>query len=285
MTAARFFFADDGYLPADAAAVSPFAPAFLYGHGVFETLRLYRGRPHLLADHQRRLAAGLEFLGLARPAAWDEIPAIIDALAGRNGLEGGDAMVRLVCGGTPPGNEPGAETPPAGLIVQVLPLDLEAIAARQAGCRTCILPWRRDPENPLLRHKTLNYLENYRGRRLAARQGCQEGLFLNCYQELCEGTYSNLFLVEEDSLVTPPVSAGLLPGITRAAIIRAAGRLGIACREERLTPELAACFQGGFLTSSLMELAPLVNLERQQFQPSRVADLGRALVAAYRRLE
>ena len=280
-----FFYFDDHFLPIEAKPISPFATAFLYGNGVFETIRLYNGKPFLLSEHLQRLAKGIDFLALARPAAWEEISTVITQLVKLNRLDQDNGVVRVICGDDQTTQAiTNREKPSCHLIIQVFPLDLKLISQKQAGVKTCILPWKRDPDNPLLKHKTLNYLENFHGRKLAEQQGVQEGIFLNFYHELCEGTYSNIFLVGKDSLVTPPVSSGLLPGITRAAIIKAGKTIGLKCREERISPEMITYFKGGFLSSSLMELAPLENLGPQQFDPRLVAELQRALLNAYRQL-
>ena len=143
--------------------------------------------------------------------------------------------------------------------------------------RALILPWRRDRRNPLLAVKSLNYLENRYGLQEARKRGFDEAIFLNHEGEFCEGSFSNLFLIRGESLLTPPLTAGLLAGITRAFILQSANLLGLDCREVTLYPkDLKEC-DGAFLTSSLMEIAPLIELDEHKFDLIRTSKLRNIL--------
>ena len=268
-------FQDYRYVTAAQAVISPFDPGFMYGEGVFETIRLYRGVPFKLELHRQRLERGLEVLNIPQPEMISKLPEIIAHLSSRNHLQNIQGLARIMVSR---GRE---ATAPTG-IVQAAALDAGAIRRRQQGMKTVILPWRRDPKNPLLGIKTMNYLENRYGRELALRQGADEGIFLNGDGELCEGTFSNLFLVGGDCVITPPVEAGLLAGITRESIIDCCQRAGIACREEKVALNNLPAFKGGFLTSSLMELAPLENLGPCRFNSGDIREVMEALPLAYR---
>ena len=269
-------FQDNRYISAARAVISPFDPGFMYGDGVFETIRLYQGIPFKLNLHRQRLERGLEVLGIPKPEMVDKLPDIINHLSSRNHLQNIQGMVRIMI-------SRGQEATGPTCIIQAVPLDTKAVRQRQQGMKTIVLPWKRDPQNPLLAIKTMNYLENRHGRELAARQGADEGIFLNFNNELCEGTFSNLFLVGKDSIVTPPVEAGLLPGITRKIIIDCCRQEGIVCREEKIPFDRLPSFKGGFLSSSLMELAPLENLGPCQFNPVDIRDAIQTLSLAYQR--
>ncbi|MBN2333686.1 MAG: aminotransferase class IV [Deltaproteobacteria bacterium] len=270
------------YLPADKAAISPFDGGFLYGNGVFETIRLYQGIPFLLQRHLERLQQGLAILNIALPSMPADFEAIIDHLLTLNKLSSSDAMARIVVSSGPLPDTDHQST----CIVQVLPLDLKTQQQRQQGLKTIFLPWRRDGHHPLLRIKSLNYLDNLFGRRLAVRQGADEGIFLNQDDHLCEGTFSNLFLLTEDNcLVTPPVEAGLLPGITRAAIIECCRTAEINCRIEPIPMATISRYRGGFLSSSLMELAPLKTLGTLHFDPQQAALIQNAILQTYENMK
>ncbi|MBN2232986.1 MAG: aminotransferase class IV [Deltaproteobacteria bacterium] len=298
---------------APAHSVSPSAAAFLYGEGVFETVRLYRGRPFRLQEHLRRLEHGLKVLEISPPAALAEAGDIIAALAQRNIPGTIDAMARLVVGaGAAAGNRAGTgspgqprsgggemaahgitaataggirtpETPPI-FVVQVQPLDTAAIRRRQEGMTAMTLPWRRDAVNPLLKIKSLSYLENRHGLRLARRAGADEGVFINRNGDVTEGTFSNLFFIRGEAIVTPAPDAGLLPGITRLTIIELAQKLGLDCREAAVPDAALPEFDGAFLTSSLTEIAPLTAIDTGRYDPARTAALRQRLLAAYREL-
>ncbi|HDJ29184.1 MAG TPA: hypothetical protein ENF28_08060 [Proteobacteria bacterium] len=270
-------FLNNRYLAATQAAVSPFDPGFMYGDGVFETIRLYQGTPFMLDLHQQRLEQGLKLLNIPKPAMIDRLKDIIAQLGSRNHLQNTQGMSRIMISR---GQKPANPT----CVVQATALDMEAIKNRRQGMQAIILPWKRDAANPLLQIKSMNYLENIYGRKMANQQGADEGIFLNQNGELCEGTFSNLFLVSDNLIVTPPISAGLLPGITRGAIIDCCRLVGIDCREDRLTPADISQFQGGFLSSSLMELAPLKSLGTHHFIPDRVMDIHQRITYAYQQL-
>jgi len=249
----------------------------MYGDGVFETIRLYQGFPFMFDLHQQRLEQGLKLLDIPRPTMIDKLRDIIAQLGSRNHLQDTQGMSRIMISR---GQKPTNPT----CVVQATALDMEAIKDRQQGMQAIILPWKRDAANPLLQIKSMNYLENIYGRKMANQQGAHEGIFLNQDGELCEGTFSNLFLVSDNFIVTPPVEAGLLPGITRRAIIDCCRLAGINCREERLTPADISQFLGGFLSSSLMELAPLKSLGTHHFIPSQVMDIQQRITDVYRQL-
>ncbi|NIA20107.1 MAG: hypothetical protein GWP07_06735 [Xanthomonadaceae bacterium] len=270
-------FLNNRYMSMTQAAVSPFDSGFMYGDGVFETIRLYEGTPFMLDLHQQRLEQGLRLLDIPKPTMIEKLPDIISHLGSRNHLQNTQGMSRIMISR---GQKPSNPT----CVVQATALDMEAIKDRQLGMQAIILPWKRDAANPLLQIKSMNYLENIYGRKMASQQGADEGIFLNQDGELCEGTYSNLFLVGDNFIVTPPVEAGLLPGITRRAIIDCCRMAGIDCREDRLIPADISLFQGGFLSSSLMELAPLKSLGTHHFIPVRVMDIHQRITDAYQQL-
>ena len=168
-------------------------------------------------------------------------------------------------------------------MIRATALDIESIKCRQEGMRALILPWCRDRRNPLLVIKSLNYLENRYGLQEAQRKGFDEGIFLNQEGELCEGSFSNLFLIRGNSLLTPPLAAGLLPGITRNFVLKSANRLNLDCQEISLYPkDLGGC-DGAFLTSSLMEIAPLIELDKYKFDVDHTAKTRNLLQEAFRK--
>jgi branched-subunit amino acid aminotransferase/4-amino-4-deoxychorismate lyase len=175
------------------------------------------------------------------------------------------------------------EAPPI-IVIQALSLDLAAIRRRQEGMTAMTLPWRRDAANPLLKIKSISYLENRHGLRNARRAGADEGIFLNRNGDITEGTFTNLFFIRGDGLVTPPPDAGLLPGITRQTIIELARELDLDCREATVPHAARGDFDGVFLTSSLTEIAPLTILDDIRYAPPRTAAIRQRLLDAYHKL-
>jgi len=227
----------------DEVRLDPIDPGLLAGLGVFETLGVDDGEGLELDEHLARLQRGAETLAIAlgdvtaiREAAIRE--AERHAGPGRGWVKivatrGGH---RLVFGGS---------------------LGREA----DRPCRAVLLRWRRNPADPLVRLKTLNYAPSVLGLEEAASRGAEEGLWLNTRGHLAEGCTSNLFVVRRRRLFTPGEREGILPGITRAAVLAAARRLRIDVHEGKVRlPRLIEADEA-FLTSSVGGVRPLVALD------------------------
>ena len=278
----RFIYKNDRLIAENRGTISPLDSGFLFGEGLFETIRAYHGRPFLLEDHLARLRRGLQRLAIPEPKYLQQCPAIISELLTANGLAQEQSVIKLIVSrGNTKTSSPDKTLPPT-LLISASRLDLEGIRRRQQGLKALILPWRRDRHNPLLAVKSLNYLENRFGLQEARRRGFDEGIFLNQENELCEGSFSNLFLINGEKLLTPPLTAGLLPGITRAFILESADQLGLDCRETPLFQEDIKGCDGAFLSSSLMELAPLIKLDEHLFNLKQTDKLRCTLQKAFR---
>jgi len=140
-------FLNNRYLSTAQAAISPFDPGFMYGDGIFETIRLYKGNPFMLELHQQRLEQGLKLLNITKPEMIDKLPDIITHLGSRNHLQNTQGISRIMI-------SRGQSSTNPTCIVQATPLDMEAIRKRQRGMQTIILPWKRDAANPLLQIKS-----------------------------------------------------------------------------------------------------------------------------------
>ncbi len=278
----RLIYINSRFILENQAAISPLDTGFLFGEGLFETIRTYYGLPFRLDDHLARLRRGLQKLALPEPQNLKQSPAIIAELLTANQLTQKPGVIKLVVSrGSAKINNSDNGLPPT-LLIRATELDLESIKRRQQGMRALILPWRRDRRNPLLTVKSLNYLENRYGLQEAQRKGFDEGIFLNHGGEFCEGTFSNLFLIRGENLLTPPLSAGLLPGITREFILKTANLLNLDCQEITLYPkDLKEC-DGAFLTSSLMEIAPLIKLDEHKFDLDQTSKLRNLLQEAFK---
>ena len=279
----KLIYIDGGLIPENRATISPLDTGFLFGEGLFETIRTYHGHPFLLDNHLARLRQGLQKLAIPEPQDLQQSSAIISELLAANRLAQDTGVIKLVVSrGSTETSNPDKTLPPT-LMIRATRLDLESIHRRQQGMKALILPWHRDRHNPLLAVKSLNYLENRFGLQEARRRGFDEGIFLNQEGELCEGSFSNLFLIKDENLLTPPLTTGLLPGITRAFILQTASRLDLDCQETPLFQKDIKECDGAFLTSSLMELAPLIELDKHKFNLKQTAKLRNTLQEAFRR--
>ncbi|WP_018131738.1 aminotransferase class IV [Effusibacillus pohliae] len=267
-------------LLAEDARLSVFDHGFLYGHGVFETMRAYSGQVFLLREHLQRLRASASLLRIPLDLSDDAAARAIASLLRENRLA--DAYVRLtVSRGPGPIGMRGAFGAPSVLIF-AKPLALPPAEAYAQGRDLCILQTRRNTPETGVRVKSLNFLNSLAGAWEAADRGYAEGMMLDGEGHIAEGTVSNLFFAERERLWTPSLDTGILPGVTRAYVIRLAHELGIAVAEARFGVERLADFTEAFTTNSLTEIVPVRSVDGHVF-PLCPGPLTRRLMEAYAR--
>ena len=267
-------------VPAGRARVSALDRGLLHGDGAYDTWRTYAGRPFAVAAHVRRLAAAARTLALPSPgpaAAWEHRTRLLVARARLP-----DAAVRLTLTRGPAGDAlapVGRARPTLLLVARPLPRDLSRRQAR--GVSVILLPFPRDATPPWAALKLVGHASAVAGRLAAARRRADEALYVTPQGQVTEGTTTNLFLVERGALVTPPRSAGILPGVTRALVLALARREGVAAREESVpVPRLRRAAEV-FLTSSTVEIVPVVRLDGRVVGEGRPGELTRLLQVRY----
>jgi branched-subunit amino acid aminotransferase/4-amino-4-deoxychorismate lyase len=245
------------FVAAGRAAVSAFDRGLLYGDGLFETVRAYRGAVFALEAHLERLHASAAWLGFEVPAL--EWRRIIGTLLRRNRLVARDASVRITLTRGP--GRPGLLPPPQirpTVFMMAAPIDPAIVRAQQRGVPVVLLPFARAAT--FAGHKLLDYVPAIRGRLIAQRAHAFEALYVDTNGRLSEGTTSNLFLVRRGQLLTPPLdpAEGVLPGVTRRVVIELARVHGLAVRERHLRIADLESAHEVFCTSSLIEVMPIV---------------------------
>jgi len=276
-------------IPRSQARVSVFDHGFLYGYGLFETMRAYHGTIFLLERHLRRLLGSAEVIGLGSELAdIDLVNACVDTLKA-NGLE--DARLRLTVSRGEVESFPGSNVTNTPTVL-VTARSYSAIPAEvyNRGYRVYLSSLRRCSQSPLSRLKSANYLLNLMARMESEAAGLDESLLLNERGSITEGSVSNVFFVTSQSaLVTPPLESGILPGITREVVMELAGMLGIDVTEDDIKLEDLGRFDEAFLTNSVMEIMPLVEVRDSAGKimtigSGRPGKLTRRLMAAYREM-
>ena len=270
-------FCNGALWPAERLPLSANDRGLLLGDGVFETLRVYAGKPFALDRHLSLLTAGARALAIPLPD-WDIEAAVAETLAG-NGLDSANASLRITLtrGPGPRGLLPPSEPEPS-LLVSAAPLD---DTGTKVPARAIVASLRRNEWSPLSRLKTLNYLENVLARQEAAAAGAEEALLQNIAGRLTGASAANLFLVKEGTLLTPPEVEGLRPGVTRGVVMALAADLGAAVRELPLTLEDLELADEAFLTNSLIEIRPLLTVAGKIVGNEKVGPVTRILQAAY----
>jgi aminodeoxychorismate lyase len=232
---------------------------FLYGNGLFETMRAANGRPFALQRHLDRLREAGETIGLPVPASGLLAQEVAAALA--DSAEP-DAYVRLTvsrgCG--PPGPDPASCGDPTLLVVvKPFPAPPERWLTVGVACVTAAI--RRNSSSPMTRVKSLNYMECILAKQGARAQGADEALFLDSDGNVAEATAWNVFFVENERLLTPDLSGPILPGITRAIVLELADDGGIACEQGAYPLSRLLSAGEAFLTNSLYGVVPLGALD------------------------
>lgn len=237
--------------PDDEARISIFDHGLVVGDGVFETVKVADGVPFALTRHLARLARSAAGLGLAEPDL-DQIRT--GALAVVEASEPA-ALARMritVTGGIAPLGSERAGSPLTAIVA------LGAMKAPAAFCDVTTVPWPRNEHGALSGLKTTSYGENVRALAYAAEHGGSEAIFPNTAGNLCEGTGTNVFVVSGGQLLTPPLSAGCLAGVTRALVIEWSGAV-----EQELPLSALAEADEAFLTGTTRDVQPIRYVDGQ----------------------
>jgi branched-chain amino acid aminotransferase len=257
------------------ARIDPADRGFLLADGVFETLRVHDGEAFKLEAHLARLAAGARILGLPVPDAGEIALAVSDTLDA-NKLREASLRITLTRGAGRRGLLPPRDMEPTLLIAA------SPAAERSSAPMTAhIVNTRRNEHSPLSRVKSLAYLDNILALREAAEAGFDEALLLNTAGRLAGGCRSNLFLVLDGVLATPPLSEGVLAGITRQTLLELAVDAGVETREMPLTMADLARAGEALICNSLLEVRALTRIDDQALSSGPIANI---LAERYRAL-
>jgi len=231
------------------ARISALDRGFLYGDGFFETLRIVRGVPFRLARHLERLAASCLAAGFAHELEVDGLAAALMRLVETNGVEDGYLRVSVSRGERSGRLEELACREPT-VLAEAREMDLPPLESPPS----IVLgksPYLRNGLSPTVRHKSLSYQQNLLALAEGRARGADEVFFVNQDGFLTEGAISNLFFVCEGTVFTPEPGCGLLPGITRAAVLELCAREGVPAEEGSYGEERLRSADEVFCTNSL----------------------------------
>lgn len=272
----------DGWVgPAQEARVSPVDAGFLYGEAVYENLRTYGHVPFLFPRHLARLRRSAEFLGIPLEVPDAEITDRLRATQEAAGITG-EHSLRVILTAGPQGGEP-------SLIILVRPLPPLPVDPEREGVGVLLSDWVRAAPGGLPADvKSTNLLAARLAVREAEAEGAHEAVLTGSDGDLTEGATSNLFLVEDGVVLTPPLEDGLLPGITRALVLEVLRELEIPFEETALGPGWLATADEVFLTSSSREVLPVTwsvtpGEPRRRIGDGKPGPLTLRALAGYRR--
>lgn len=286
---------DGALVPPEQATVSVLDRGFLYGDSVYEVVRTYGRRPFELDAHLQRLERSAERLGLALPwggartrrelartlAAFPPPGPPDPAAAPWNQ---GQVSLRVVMtrGAGELGLDPALATGPRAIVI-ASPLAAPPLAAYRAGVACRIVGVRHESPGAVdPGAKTGAHLANVLAVREARQAGAHEALLLGAGGEVTEGASSNVFAVRGGELVTPPLAAGILAGVTRGLVLQLAREAGLPAREARLRPEDLAAADELFITSTAREVLPVTALDGRPVGDGRVGPATTRLGALFR---
>ena len=254
----------NGRIFAEQDAVIPvFDHGFLYGEGIYETLRTYDGRLFLFERHLRRLRNSARLIDLTVPFTDEELAAHIDDTIAVTKLDGAGAYVRvLITRGVGELTYDLKATPKPSWVIIVKPLIPPAEELYDSGVKVVLTDIvRNHPKsvNPMI--KSNNLMNSALAAQDAVKRGGFEAVMRNYRGELTECTQSNLFIVQNGVALTPPLESGLLPGITREFVFEIGRESGIQVREQVLRDADLFAAEEAFLTSTTREILPIVSVD------------------------
>jgi branched-chain amino acid aminotransferase len=261
--------------------ISPFDHGFLYGDGIFEGIRAYNGRLFELDAHIKRLFASAKTLLLDIPGTPGDVASWVVDTVRANNLR--DAYIRLVISrgpgdlGLDPRNCTGSTVIIIADAIQLFPESLYDVGLPLAS--SALRRPSGDVLNPQI--KSLNYLNSVLAKIEAGQRGVPELVLLNQQGHVVEGTGDNVFIVRGGVLVTPPPSAGILVGITRAVVMELAKSEGFAVREENFTLHELYTADECFLTGTAAEIIPAVSCDGRVIGTGTPGPVTRAMRNAF----
>ena len=277
-------FVDGRYCSARDAKVSVFDHGLLYGDGVFEGIRAYNGRVFKLREHIDRLFYSAKAILLTIPMSHAEIMRAVVETCRKNKLR--DGYVRLVVtrGVGTLGLNPNRCKQPSVIIIADR-IQLYPPEYYKRGMEIITVPTTRNLHsavNPAI--KSLNYLNNILAKIEANNAGCEEAIMLNAEGYVSECTGDNVFIVKEGHVMTPPLSAGALYGITRRVVMEIAEESGHKVSEPNLTRYDLFNAEECFLTGTGAEIVPIVKIDGRVIGTGKPGRVTRALEEQYRAL-
>ncbi|MCY8843342.1 aminodeoxychorismate lyase [Bacillus atrophaeus] len=245
------------------ASLSPFDHGFLYGIGVFETFRLYEGRPFLIEWHLERLERAAKDLQIKHRITKEELTDMVDNLLRLNHIEDGNARVRLnISAGVSTKGFTAQTYENPTVLCFVNPLNPENLPVQKEGK---VLTIRRNTPEGQYRLKSHHYLNNMYAKQELGNDPRYEGIFLTEDGAVAEGIISNIFWSIGKCIYTPSLDTGILDGVTRRFVIEKMEKLGAEVKTGRFRLESLLTADEAWMTNSVLEIVPFSKIEEAAF--------------------
>jgi branched-chain amino acid aminotransferase len=273
-------FLNSAMFEADSAFVSARDSGFLYGAGLFETMRSRNSVVFALDDHLDRLFNSAKVLGIPHTYERDYIVDAIMQTLTANELS--DARIRLTLTGGPTGVS--AEKQKGTLVVTATPFEPYAAEYYEKGALAVLCQFRQNPTDPTCGHKTCNYLSRLLALDGARQRGAVESLWFTTDNHLAEGCVSNVFIVKDSKVFTPPLSTPVLPGIARKHVLQMAAENAIEVTEKDLFINDLLSADEVFITNTIMQILPIAAVEAHVVGDGKVGTVTKKLTDEFRKL-
>jgi len=279
----EYVYLNGHFVPKGEATISVFDRGFLYGDGLFETMRVYSRRVFMLDDHLFRLFDSIDQLKIPVKMQKHDLKSAIERLIELNNLF--DAYVRLtVSRGIHTGTLTLDGNYEPTIVITAKELSPYPQEYYAGGTKVVIGSIRQNSFSPLSHHKSLNYLDNILAKEEAREKGVFEAILLNTEGYVSEGTVSNVFMVESGRVFTPSLMSHLLPGVTRKAVLEMIPQLNLKVVERMISMEEFIASDEVFLTNSIMEIMPVVEVDGEKIGGGKPGPVSRKVAEGYKGL-
>ncbi len=255
---------------------------WLHGAGLFETMRAENSRIFRVESHMERLLQSAE--KLLRPLTRSELPSRVDflELLERNDLKVARVRLTVTVGSIHLPATDVDQPPPLTVCVTAVPLSPPIQSLYENGVQVCVSGYKVSPHDPLAGHKTTAFLGRLLGLRQAQQSKCFESLWFNTNNLLAEGCITNVFIIKNGQLKTPPRDTPILCGIARSLVLDLGKRLDLNPLQIPLTINDLLDADELFLTNSIIQVLPVIRVEQHDIAQGRVGKMTRLLLEAYR---
>ncbi len=285
---AELIYLNGKMIPSQEARISVFDHGFLYGYGLFETMRAYNGKIFLLKRHIKRLSDAAHIIGLGAKLGGSNLAHACEETLAANELK--DARLRLTVTHGDADAFPWAERGcKPTVVITARPYAAPPAEKYEQGFKMFLATIRRCRQSLAAGVKSTNYLVSVMARIEAVEHGCDEAVLLNDDGFVAEGSISNCFFVKSGRLMTPSLGSGVLPGITRGLVMELAEELGIMVTEGTVGVGIFRQCEEAFLTASTMEIMPLTAArdaagKELVIGKSKPGEITRQLMEAYKEM-
>ena len=261
--------------------LSPLDQGFLFGASVYETVRTYDGVPFLVERHLKRLRESALALGIDIVESDETLTRrVYETLEDSGNAESSIRIVVSAGVGAIDYRQGSTKKPTIVVVVRPLPPFPESLY-KDGATASFVSIMRAGRGNLSPRIKSSNLLNNLMALRQAHEQGAYEALMLNPKGEVCEGSMSNVFVVTDATITTPPISAGILEGITRELVVSIAREGGFELEERILPPDELLGANEVFITASSRQVVPIVKVDEQPIADGRPGPVTQKLISLY----